>query len=80
MKQHTILGARLLAGSSSEILQLGEQIASTHHERWDGNGYPAGLAGEEIPIAGRIVAVVDSFDAMTHDRPYRTAPPSGRGP
>lgn len=73
MKQHTILGARLLAGSSSKILQLGEQIALAHHERWDGTGYPAGLAGTEIPIAARIVAVVDSFDAMTHDRPYRTA-------
>ena len=71
MKQHTTLGARLLAGSDGEILQLAEQIALTHHERWDGNGYPAGLAAEAIPIAGRIVAVVDSFDAMTHDRPYR---------
>jgi PAS domain S-box-containing protein len=76
MKQHTTIGARLLAGSSSEILQLGEQIALTHHERWDGNGYPAGLAGDQIPIAGRIVAVVDSFDAMTHDRPYRKASPT----
>jgi PAS domain S-box-containing protein len=75
MRQHTTLGATLLAGSSSEILQLAEQIALTHHERWDGSGYPAGLAGEQIPIAGRIVAVVDSFDAMTHDRPYRTASP-----
>jgi PAS domain S-box-containing protein len=73
MKQHTILGASLLAGSNSEILQLGEQIALAHHERWDGKGYPAGLAGEEIPIAARIVAVVDTFDAMTHDRPYRNA-------
>lgn len=73
IKQHTILGARLLAGSSSEVLQLGEQIALAHHERWDGTGYPAGLTGEEIPIAARIVAVVDSFDAMTHDRPYRAA-------
>jgi PAS domain S-box-containing protein len=72
IKQHTILGARLLAGSDGEILQLGEQIALTHHERWDGNGYPAGLVAEAIPIAGRIVAVVDTFDAMTHDRPYRS--------
>jgi PAS domain S-box-containing protein len=77
MKQHTILGARLLAGSDGEVLQLGEQIALTHHERWDGNGYPAGLAAEAIPIAARIVAVVDSFDAMTHDRPYRS--PSSLG-
>ncbi len=73
IKQHTVLGADLLAGSDSAILQLGEQIALTHHERWDGNGYPAGLAAEAIPIAGRIVAVVDSFDAMAFDRPYRAA-------
>jgi PAS domain S-box-containing protein len=71
IKQHTILGAGLLNGSDSAILQLGEQIALTHHERWDGSGYPAGLAAEAIPIAGRIVAVVDSFDAMAYDRPYR---------
>jgi PAS domain S-box-containing protein len=73
MRQHTVLGADLLTGCDSAILQLGEQIALTHHERWDGNGYPAGLAAEAIPIAGRIVAVVDSFDAMAHDRPYRAA-------
>jgi PAS domain S-box-containing protein len=73
MKQHTVLGAGLLTGGDSAILQLAEQIALTHHESWDGNGYPAGLAAEAIPIAGRIVAVVDSFDAMTNDRPYRVA-------
>jgi PAS domain S-box-containing protein len=73
MKEHTILGSRLLARSHSEVLQLGEVIALAHHERWDGKGYPAGLAGEAIPIAGRIVAVADTFDAMTHDRPYRSA-------
>ena len=73
MKQHTVLGARLLAGSGSAVLQLGEEIALTHHERWDGSGYPYGLAGEAIPISGRIVAVVDTFDAMTSDRPYRSA-------
>jgi HD-GYP domain-containing protein (c-di-GMP phosphodiesterase class II) len=73
IEQHTVLGAGLLAGSGSAILQLGEQIALTHHERWDGHGYPAGLAGEAIPIAGRIVAIVDSFDAMAYDRPYRAA-------
>jgi PAS domain S-box-containing protein len=73
IKQHTVLGAGLLTGCDSPILQLGEQIALTHHERWDGSGYPAGLAAEAIPIAGRIVAVVDSFDAMTNDRPYRIA-------
>jgi PAS domain S-box-containing protein len=73
MKQHTTIGARLLAGSGSEVLKLGEEIALTHHERWDGSGYPSALRGEAIPIAGRIVAVVDSFDAMTNDRPYRPA-------
>jgi putative two-component system response regulator len=73
MKGHTILGSRLLARSDNEVLQLGESIALTHHERWDGNGYPARLAGEGIPITGRIVGVVDAFDAMTRDRPYRAA-------
>jgi putative two-component system response regulator len=62
-----------LPGSDSAILQLGEEIALTHHERWDGHGYPTGLAGEAIPIAGRILAVVDTFDAMAYDRPYRPA-------
>jgi PAS domain S-box-containing protein len=73
MKEHTILGARLLTGSDSPVLQLGETIALAHHEQWNGNGYPAGLAGEAIPVAALIVAVVDAFDAMTHDRPYRSA-------
>ena len=73
MKQHTVMGSALLSGSGSEILQLAEQVTLTHHERWDGTGYPAGVAGEAIPIAGRIVAVVDSFDAMTNDRPYKRA-------
>ena len=73
MKQHTTLGAQLLANSSSAVLQLGEQIALTHHERWDGTGYPHGLSGDTIPIAGRIVAIVDAYDAMTNDRPYRPA-------
>jgi len=73
MKQHTVLGSALLAGSDGELLRLAGQIALTHHERWDGGGYPTGLAGDAIPIAGRIVAVVDAVDAMTHDRPYKTA-------
>ena len=73
MRQHTILGSRILAGSDGEVLRLAEQIALTHHEHWDGNGYPAGLAGEEIPVAGRLVAVADAFDAMTHERTYRSA-------
>lgn len=73
MKQHTVLGSKLLAGSDCELLRLAGQIALTHHERWNGTGYPAGLAGEAIPIAGRIVAVVDAFDAMMHVRPYSAA-------
>jgi hypothetical protein len=60
------------------LLQLAEQIATSHHERWDGTGYPAGLAGEAIPLAGRIVAVADVFDALTHERPYKQAWPVDR--
>jgi len=73
MKSHTVIGARILSGSRVPLLQLAEQIALTHHERWDGTGYPRSLAGEEIPLGGRIVAVADAFDAMTSDRPYRKA-------
>lgn len=76
MRQHTVIGAHLLHGSPSELLQLGETIALSHHERWDGSGYPDGLSGEAIPLAGRICAVADVFDALTSDRPYRAAVPS----
>ena len=75
MKTHAALGARLLSGSRSPVLQMAAVIAATHHERWDGAGYPAGLAGEAIPLVGRIVAVADVFDALTHDRPYKSAWP-----
>ena len=68
---HTIEGARLLRGSASVFLQTGEMIALTHHERWDGSGYPNGLSSEEIPISGRITALVDVFDALTTKRPYK---------
>jgi putative two-component system response regulator len=78
MRRHTTAGARILAGSSSPVLRLAEQIALTHHERWDGTGYPRGLAGARIPLAGRIVAVVDVFDALTHERPYKDAWPVDR--
>jgi putative two-component system response regulator len=74
MKTHTTIGAQILSGSRFPILQLAEEIALTHHERWDGTGY-AGLAGERIPLSGRIVALADVFDALTNDRIYRKALP-----
>jgi PAS domain S-box-containing protein len=73
MKTHAELGARLLSSGSSRVLQTAAVIAATHHERWDGAGYPNGLVGEAIPLVGRIVAVADVFDALTHDRPYKSA-------
>lgn len=73
MQHHTELGRELLAGSDNELLDLAALIAWTHHERWDGTGYPRKLAGAGIPLEGRIVAVADAFDAMTNDRPYRSA-------
>ncbi len=75
IKGHAETGYEMLAGSSSEVVQLGAQIARTHHERWDGGGYPRGLLGEEIPTEGRIAAVADVFDALTSDRVYRPALP-----
>jgi putative two-component system response regulator len=77
IKTHTTIGAQMLSGSRAPSLQMAEQIALTHHERWDGTGYPNGLAGEQIPMTGRIVAVADVFDALTHDRPYKEAWPVG---
>jgi len=71
MRRHTTIGAELLSGSSSEVMRMAEEIARTHHERWDGSGYPAGLAGEAIPVVGRICAVCDVFDALLSDRPYK---------
>jgi putative two-component system response regulator len=73
MKRHTTIGHRILAGSDSELLQVAAEIALTHHECWDGSGYPQGLKGEEIPLEGRIVSVADAFDAMLSDRSYRPA-------
>ena len=73
MQTHTELGNELLGGSGNELLDLAATIAWTHHERWDGNGYPRGLRGDEIPLEGRIVAIADVFDAITSDRPYRAA-------
>ena len=75
MKTHTLIGSQILAGSHSRLLQVGEEIARTHHERWDGRGYPVGLAGDDIPITGRITAVADVFDALNFSRPYKEAWP-----
>jgi CHASE2 domain-containing sensor protein len=71
MCRHTTVGAELLSGSSSDVMRMAEEIARTHHERWDGGGYPAGLTGEQIPLVGRICAVCDVFDALLSDRPYK---------
>jgi len=75
MCTHTTIGARMLSGGNSALMRAAEQIARSHHERWDGRGYPDGLAGESIPMDARLVAAADYFDAMTHDRPYRKAWP-----
>jgi response regulator RpfG family c-di-GMP phosphodiesterase len=75
METHALIGSRLLAGSRSPLLRTAEEIARTHHERWDGGGYPAGLAGTEIPFSGRICAICDVFDALTTKRPYKRAWP-----
>ncbi|WP_300672642.1 HD domain-containing phosphohydrolase [Desulfoluna sp.] len=71
MKEHTTIGSRLLANSNSLLIQEAQIIALTHHEWWDGNGYNRGLAGEEIPLIGRIVAICDVFDALISERPHR---------
>lgn len=73
MQKHCELGAELLSGGRSEVLKVAETIALSHHERWNGKGYPHGLAGENIPLEGRILAVADVFDALTHERPYKHA-------
>jgi putative two-component system response regulator len=73
MKTHTYKGAQILSGSSDEVLKLAEEIALTHHEKWDGSGYPEGIQGEKIPISGRITAICDVFDALVSKRPYKEA-------
>jgi len=75
MKRHCPIGSDLLSGGHSELIQVAEIIALTHHEKWDGSGYPQGLNGDDIPIEGRILAVADVFDALTHARPYKEAWP-----
>jgi putative nucleotidyltransferase with HDIG domain len=71
VKTHAVLGARVLAGGASDLFAAAESIARSHHERWDGEGYPRGLQGDAIPIAARIVHVADVYDVLVHERPYR---------
>jgi response regulator RpfG family c-di-GMP phosphodiesterase len=73
MRQHAVIGYNILKSSEAAMLQLAAEIAYAHHERWDGSGYPNGLAGDAIPLVGRIVAVADVFDALTSVRPYKQA-------
>jgi putative two-component system response regulator len=75
IRTHAGIGGRILADSHCELIQLGAVIATGHHERWDGSGYPRGLKGSDIPIAARVVAVADVFDALTTKRPYKEAMP-----
>ncbi|MEJ2040195.1 MAG: two-component system response regulator [Desulfosarcinaceae bacterium] len=75
MKDHTIIGANILKGSKIGFVRMGAMISMTHHEKWDGSGYPYGLKGRCIPLAGRIVALADVFDALTSNRPYKEAFP-----
>lgn len=78
IRTHAAIGAQILSGGSSRLVCLAEQMAWTHHERWDGTGYPRRLAGEDIPLGGRLVAVADVFDALTNERPYKQAWPVER--
>ena len=78
IKTHAEVGARILGGSPIDVLRLAEVVALQHHERWDGTGYPRGLRREEIALPARIVTVVDVFDALTHERPYKSAWPMER--
>ncbi len=73
MKTHALIGANILEGDDSDLMRCAREIALSHHEKWDGSGYPYGLSGEAIPLAGRIAALADVFDALTSERPYKKA-------
>jgi putative two-component system response regulator len=73
MRRHPVVGHDILAGSHSEVLTLAAEISLSHHEWWDGSGYPNGLKGEQIPLSGRIVALADVYDSLCHERPYKKA-------
>ena len=75
MKQHTVIGHKILAKSNMEVFQIAAEIALHHHEKYDGTGYPEGLKGEDISLYARMMAIVDVFDAMTHKRVYKDAFP-----
>ena len=75
LKTHTVVGAKMLNVKSSPLMMLAARIAQSHHERWDGKGYPLGLKGEDIPLEGRIVAVADVYDALSTERPYKKSLP-----
>ncbi len=73
MKRHPQIGAQIIGNQRSELMTLAREIALNHHEKWDGNGYPCGLGGDEIPVSARIAAISDVFDALTSQRPYKEA-------
>lgn len=75
MQSHVTIGAEILSGGGSRLMEMARSIALTHHEKWDGSGYPAGLSGKDIPLEGRICALCDVFDALTSERPYKKAWP-----
>jgi len=73
VKTHAVLGARVVADSGSEVFEVAQRIIRSHHERWDGSGYPDGLEGDAIPLEARLVHVADVFDVLVHERPYKEA-------
>ncbi len=75
MKTHTLIGGKIFEGAKSSVLKLAREIALTHHEKWDGSGYPEGLRGNIIPLSGRLMAVVDVYDALRSFRPYKPEMP-----